>query len=153
MNPRSLPRLADSNGPAPDENGSGTPAGFFPLRLVLTPGGHTLELDRPSVLLGRHTDADVRLPTPDVSRRHCRFLFTAGVWEVYDLDSLNGLFVNGERVRQTSLQSGDLVAVGSFRLRVDFHSDAAAGAVAAPSDSARRVWQSITEALPRHPHE
>ena len=120
------------------------PEGFFPLRLVLRPGGDAVELTRPDVLLGRHSDADVRLPTPDVSRRHCRFVFTDGEWEVYDLNSLNGLFVNGARVRQSTLHHDDLVAIGSYRLTVDLR-PAADGP--SPDDS-DRVLQSIVAALP-----
>lgn len=124
----------------PDDFAADTPSGFYPLRLVLGPDGATVELTRPDMLLGRHTDADVRLPTPDVSRRHCRFVFTEGAWEVYDLNSLNGLYVNGARVRQSTLQHHDLVAVGGFRLQVDLSGD--------PETPADRVLQSIADALP-----
>ena len=47
------------------------------------------------MLIGRHSQADIRLPLPDVSRRHCRFFFGEGVWQVLDLNSLNGVFLNG----------------------------------------------------------
>lgn len=124
----------------PDDFAEDAPSGFYPLRLVLAPSGATVELTRPDMLLGRHTDADVRLPTADVSRRHCRFVFTDGVWEVYDLNSLNGLYVNGTRVQQSALQHHDLVAVGSYRLQVDLSGD--------PDTPADRVLQSIADALP-----
>src|SRR2546423_3973024 len=59
------------------------PAGrtdFIPMTLVLQPNGLKVELTRPEMLLGRHSGADLRLPMPDVSRRHCRFVFQDGVW-------------------------------------------------------------------------
>ena len=71
-------------------------SGFRSLKLVLQPNGLAVELTRPNMLLGRHSTADLRLPLPDVSRRHCRFLYTDGHWFVQDLQSLNGTFVNQE---------------------------------------------------------
>jgi pSer/pThr/pTyr-binding forkhead associated (FHA) protein len=71
------------------------------------------------MLMGRHSDADVRLPLPDVSRRHCRFLFTDGAWEVFDLDSLNGIFINGERLKHAVLRDQDVLTVGGFHFQVD----------------------------------
>src|SRR5690348_16310659 len=85
------------------------PADFLPLRLVLQPSGATVELTQPDVLIGRHSQADVRLPLPDVSRRHCRLLFGQGVWQVIDLNSLNGVYLNGEPIRQATLRHDDLL--------------------------------------------
>src|SRR5207247_5317592 len=61
---------------------------FIPLKLTLHPSGPVLELTRPDMVMGRHSEADVRLPLPDVSRRHCRFVFTNSAWQVLVLDSL-----------------------------------------------------------------
>jgi hypothetical protein len=95
------------------------PEDFVPLRLLLQPSGAVLELSQPDVLMGRHSQADIRLPLPDVSRRHCRFLFSHGVWQVIDLNSLNGVFLNGESVRQATLRPGDLLRIGGFIFAVD----------------------------------
>jgi hypothetical protein len=95
------------------------PADFVPLRLILQPSGASVELTQPDVLMGRHSQADVRLPLPDVSRRHCRFFFGQGAWQVLDLNSLNGVFVNGEPIRQTTLKQGDLIRIGGFTFAVD----------------------------------
>jgi hypothetical protein len=57
---------------------TGLPADFVPLRLVLQPSGATMEVAQADVLVGRHSCADVRLPLPDVSRRHCRLVFVGG---------------------------------------------------------------------------
>src|SRR5205823_4724 len=70
------------------------PHDFVPLRLLLQPGGLCVELNKPEMLLGRHSTADVRLSLPDVSRRHCRFAYADGHWRVFDLNSLNGVFIN-----------------------------------------------------------
>lgn len=94
------------------------PADFVPLRLVLQPSGAVLEATRPDMVIGRHTDADIRLPLPDVSRRHCRLVFNVG-WQVIDLNSLNGIQVNGEQVLQAPLDQGDTLRVGSFTFAID----------------------------------
>jgi pSer/pThr/pTyr-binding forkhead associated (FHA) protein len=94
-------------------------ADFIPLRLILQPSGATVELTRPDMIVGRHSEADIRLPLPDVSRRHCRFLHVEGCWQVIDLNSLNGVFVNGEGVQQVPLHQGDLIRIGGFTFCVD----------------------------------
>src|SRR5262249_23881460 len=71
------------------------------------------------LVFGRHSSADVRLPLPDVSRRHCRFDFGDGRWQVIDLDSLNGVFVNGAPVRQAELHDRDVLRIGGFVFDVD----------------------------------
>src|SRR6516165_2788523 len=91
---------------------------FLPLRLILFPGGWATTLNKPDMVAGRHSSADLRLPLPDVSRRHCRFAFSNGSWQVFDLSSLNGLFVNNERVEQAMLHHLDLIRIGSYTFQV-----------------------------------
>ena len=100
------------------------PADFVPLRLILHSTGTVIELDRPDMLIGRHSEVDVRLPLPDVSRRHCRFVFGNGNWVVMDLNSLNGVFVNDEPVGQATLKQGDRVRIGGFVFAVDLSTEA-----------------------------
>ncbi len=99
-------------------------AALTPLRLLLQPSGMTLELTRPDVLVGRHSECDVRLPLPDVSRKHCRFQFQGGCWEVVDQNSLNGVFVNEQRVERAVLRQGDRVTLGGFTFLVELPADA-----------------------------
>jgi pSer/pThr/pTyr-binding forkhead associated (FHA) protein len=99
--------------------GSDRPETFVPLRLRLQPGGQTVELTTPNAVIGRHTDVDLRLPLPDVSRRHCRCFFADGLWQIVDLNSLNGIYVNGERVQQADLHQGDIIGIGGFSFEVD----------------------------------
>src|SRR5262245_16447510 len=82
--------------PRPEEK----PMGFVPLKLMLVPSSMTVELTKPDQLMGRHSSADIRLPLADVSRKHCQFFFADAGWRVRDLDSLNGVFVNNQRVRE-----------------------------------------------------
>ncbi len=90
------------------------PEGFVPLRLTLHSGRLTLDLTKPEVLVGRHSEADIRLTLPDISRRHCRFAFADGLWRVFDLSSLNGLFVNNQRLQEAAIFHGDRIKIGSL---------------------------------------
>jgi hypothetical protein len=121
------------------------PDDFSPLRLILQPGGAIVELTQADMLFGRHSLADVRLPLPDVSRRHCRFLFGQGVWQVIDLNSLNGVFLNGQPIRQATLQQGDLIRIGGFTFAVDMNT---AGVVVPAADAAEGLRRCIFKTLP-----
>jgi pSer/pThr/pTyr-binding forkhead associated (FHA) protein len=69
--------------------------------------------------LGRATRADFILDAPLVSRVHCRFTAgPAGMLEVQDLDSTNGTFVNGKRVKNSPLSPGDCVRVGRVEIEI-----------------------------------
>src|SRR5262245_50434347 len=107
--PHWRPRLADA---APK---------FTPLHLVIEGGEAMLVLDQPEMVAGRHSEADIRLPLPDVSRRHCRFAWSDGRWQVSDLGSLNGLWVNDCHVQQATLAQGDRVRIGGFTFVVYLH--------------------------------
>src|SRR5262245_41078827 len=90
-----------------------------PLRLVMQPAGLAIKLNRSGMVVGRHSTADVRLPLPDVSRFHCRLQFESGAWRVVDLNSMNGVYLNGERVTQATIRPGDQVRVGGFTFVVE----------------------------------
>jgi len=94
-----------------------------PMRLLLQPGGLTIVCNRPEMVLGRHSTADIRLPTPDVSRHHCRLQHTTKGWRVVDLSSLNGIFVNDRQVPDTILRPHDRLRVGGFTFEVELPLD------------------------------
>jgi predicted component of type VI protein secretion system len=112
-----------------------------PLRLRLRPGRLAVELTRSGAVFGRHSSADVRLPLPDVSRRHCRFVWEDGRWLVVDLDSLNGVFVNDAPVLRAELRHRDRVRIGGFIFDVDL-------SAAADDANSGAVLRSIADALP-----
>lgn len=89
-----------------------------PLLLILQPSGLVLRVEEPDVLVGRHSEADLRLPLPDVSRRHCRLQFFGGSWSVTDLNSLNGVQLNGQTVKRATIQHGDRLRIGGFTFLV-----------------------------------
>lgn len=93
------------------------------LRLEQEGGDLCIAIETSGMFLGRHTEADVRLPLADISRQHCRFVYREGGWMVLDLNSLNGTYVNEESVQQAPLQPGDVLRVGTFRFRVEIGTD------------------------------
>jgi pSer/pThr/pTyr-binding forkhead associated (FHA) protein len=99
------------------------PCDFMPMRLLLQPGTMAIELTAPDMVLGRHTEADLRLPLPDVSRRHCRFVYAGGHWQVIDLQSLNGVWVNDQMVQRSPLYHGDRLRIGELVFLVDLPSE------------------------------
>jgi pSer/pThr/pTyr-binding forkhead associated (FHA) protein len=121
----------------------------MPLRLTLQPGGHTVEVVNGDALVGRHSDANLRLALPDVSRRHCRLFYTDRQWRVVDLDSLNGVYVNNVRVREAVLHDRDALRIGSFVFEVDLHSKEAQPP--GPADGPQRVIRDIAEVLASPP--
>lgn len=73
-------------------------------------------LDQPVTTVGRHPEADIFLDDVTVSRRHLKFHRSAGGFELEDLGSLNGTYVNHDRVDRYVLKTGDEVQIGKFRL-------------------------------------
>jgi pSer/pThr/pTyr-binding forkhead associated (FHA) protein len=73
-------------------------------------------LDDDEVTSGRHPESDIFLDDVTVSRRHATFERTGGRFVVKDVGSLNGTYVNRERVDESVLQTGDEVQVGKYRL-------------------------------------
>jgi pSer/pThr/pTyr-binding forkhead associated (FHA) protein/DNA-directed RNA polymerase subunit RPC12/RpoP len=73
-------------------------------------------LTREWTRIGRSLAADVRFDDPTVSRRHALVVRQADGVRVLDDRSLNGVFVNGERVEWRALSDGDEILVGRYRL-------------------------------------
>lgn len=82
--------------------------------------GVTFRLTRGSIrTVGRAPRADFIVDAQLVSRLHCRLTVNVdGTLEVQDLDSTNGTFVNGRKVRRKELQDKDEVRIGRVKLRV-----------------------------------
>jgi pSer/pThr/pTyr-binding forkhead associated (FHA) protein len=74
-------------------------------------------LDADTTTVGRHPDADIFLDDVTVSRRHSDFLRDGASFVVKDLGSLNGTYLNGERIADIRrLADGAEVQIGKFRL-------------------------------------
>lgn len=74
-----------------------------------------------SMLIGRKSDADLRIPLEEVSREHCRLSVNGKKVVLHDLDSSNGTFVNDQRIVQAALKAGDRIKIGPvvFTVQID----------------------------------
>lgn len=73
-------------------------------------------LDQDLTSVGRHPEAGIFLDDVTVSRRHVEFTRQGTSFNVKDLGSLNGTYVNHDRVDEYALKPGDEVQIGKFRL-------------------------------------
>ncbi len=74
-------------------------------------------LPKRSLLIGRSAACDVVIDHPEVSGRHAILTITPdGRYEIQDIGSKNGVYVNGERTVKKFLQEGDRVTLGSYEL-------------------------------------
>ncbi len=102
------------------------PAGAAILIAQRGPGvGSRFLLDTDVVEAGRAESADIFLDDATVSRKHALFEQEGGAFTVSDVGSLNGTYVNRERIESVRLYDGDEVQIGKFRL--SFYSSPASG--------------------------
>ena len=73
-------------------------------------------LDQETTPAGRHPESDIFLDDVTVSRRHAEFRLNDGTFEVVDVGSLNGTYVNREPRNSQVLSIGDEIQIGKFRL-------------------------------------
>ncbi|MFD0149001.1 FhaA domain-containing protein [Streptomyces sp. NPDC055721] len=91
--------------------GSGPGAGSR-VRHWIEINGTRHQISRPTLVLGRSTDADVRIDDPGVSRRHCE-IRTGTPSTIQDLGSTNGIVVDGQHTTRATLRDGSRIVVGS----------------------------------------
>jgi hypothetical protein len=94
-------------------------------RVILEVNGMRHPLDPPGIVIGRGSEADLRINDPGVSRRHAEIRVSSGGGgapqvSAVDLGSTNGMLVNGERVQEASLDDGATVKIGNTTLQVRF---------------------------------
>jgi pSer/pThr/pTyr-binding forkhead associated (FHA) protein len=73
---------------------------------------------QPTILIGREPSADIFLDNPGVSRNHARLELTGDGWQLLDLGSANGTYLEGERVDRAILREESQVQVGKFTLKI-----------------------------------
>ena len=78
--------------------------------------GSRFLLDTETVMAGRSSDAEIFLDDVTVSRKHAEFRRTPDGYTVRDVGSLNGTYVNRDRIDSVLLQGGDEVQIGKYRL-------------------------------------
>jgi pSer/pThr/pTyr-binding forkhead associated (FHA) protein len=78
--------------------------------------GSRFLLDKETVTAGRHPESDIFLDDITVSRRHAEIRRGANGFTVHDVGSLNGTYLNRERVEDGELVAGDELQIGKFKL-------------------------------------
>jgi predicted component of type VI protein secretion system len=79
------------------------------------------QLCRPESTLGRAVGCTVRIPSSEVSRLHCRLRIEDGLVIVEDLESVNGTFINGQRIHDREIvRPGDRLSLGSVTFVVEY---------------------------------
>ncbi len=88
--------------------------------LIPLGGGDPIPLKKGSLLVGRRESCDVVLRFSNVSAHHCQLTLNNGYWFVKDLNSRNGLKVNGVRVIEKRLDPGDILRVAKHSYEVRY---------------------------------
>ena len=78
-------------------------------------GGDNIPLTRSPLIIGRRESSDICLQFPNISGKHCELTFKEGMWILRDLDSTNGVKINGMRMNSGAkkvLHTGDVITIG-----------------------------------------
>jgi pSer/pThr/pTyr-binding forkhead associated (FHA) protein len=76
------------------------------------------------VTVGRIPGVEIQIDDPSISRRHCQFILDVdGALTIRDLDSMNGIYVDDQRVKRAILRPGIVVQIGSRSLRIEWTSE------------------------------
>ncbi len=78
--------------------------------------GSRFLIDKDVTTAGRHPESDIFLDDITVSRRHAEIRRKGSRFQVHDMGSLNGTYLNRDRVESTELASGDELQIGKFKL-------------------------------------
>ena len=120
----------------------------MPPQLLAKSEGPDLCLDKPIMLVGRHQECDVQISSRKISRKHCLIALVHDYLVVRDLFSTNGIRINGKRVLEGSLKTGDELTIGNYLYEVNIH-PAANGAhpPAAPKPRAHATLKDSPESV------
>jgi adenylate cyclase len=88
----------------------------------LTPvaGGDPYPLDKTELVVGRHKSCDIILNFPNVSSKHCKFVLSDGYWYILDLQSTNGVKVNGNKVTDLRTDPGVTIAISTHHFKIQY---------------------------------
>ncbi len=83
-------------------------------------GGDPIPLLKKSLMVGRRESCDIVLRFSNVSSQHCELNINDGFWYVRDLNSRNGVKVNGNRVTEKRIDPGDVLAIAKHAYEVNY---------------------------------
>ena len=119
-----------------------------PLLIALTEGAN-IPLDKPIVLIGRHQECDIQIPSRKISRRHCLLAQVNDHIVVRDLGSTNGIRINGVKVLEGDLHTNDEITIGNMSYKVKWGDDDPADTARAPSKNGIQVMPALALPVPR----
>lgn len=99
--------------------------------LIPQGGGDPIPLLKKQLLVGRRESCDIVLRFANVSAHHCQLFVNGGYWYIRDMQSRNGVKVNGMRVQEKRIGPGDKVSVSKHNYELEY-SPADLGAVGPP---------------------
>jgi FHA domain-containing protein len=104
--------------PTPVETQAASPVELGVEREIvsLVENGEPHEIRKRRTVIGRSKDCDIQLADPNISRRHAELRQEGTAYWIVDLDSTNGIEINGHRVKRAKLDEGDTVTIGSTDL-------------------------------------
>jgi len=88
--------------------------------LVPVGGGDAIPLVKESLVVGRRESCDIVLRFANVSGQHCQLSLESGYWFVQDMNSQNGVKVNGSRVIRKVLKPGDLLSMARHKYTIQY---------------------------------
>jgi type II secretory pathway predicted ATPase ExeA len=100
------------------------------------------------VLIGRSEHNDLCLPSPYLSRHHAVIVGTSDGYYIVDLNSVNGLLLNGALVRRAILRPGDVLRLGPFRLKIELSASAQSDPIPAGAIDDTFVMPQLRGGLP-----
>lgn len=90
---------------------------LVPENAFLVIGGKTnFPLEKSVINIGRHSDNDLVLENPHISRHHAQLRAINNHYVIFDVGSTGGIFLNGKRIPQATLQAGDVIRMGTINL-------------------------------------
>jgi pSer/pThr/pTyr-binding forkhead associated (FHA) protein len=106
-------------------------------QLVALTDGRIIQVDKAILVVGRHAECDVQILSPKISRLHCCLAQVGEFLVVRDLNSTNGVRVNGVRLIEGRLGAGDELTIGTHRYQV--RGEGLAAKAAAPRPAADKL--------------
>jgi len=94
-------------------------SGLHPETMTLVLDGERIPLTKRVTSLGRSRERDIVVADPNVSRQHCEIRHVGYDYFLIDLDSTNGVSVNGRPVTRHALANGDVITMGATQIRVE----------------------------------
>ena len=114
--------------------------------LIPDGGGDPIPLLREKLTIGRRESCDIVLRFPNISSKHCELMIQSGYWFVRDLNSRNGVKVDGTRIQRKRLDPGCTLAIAKHVYSINY-SPTDLGASGTPPPDEETIGQVLGQSL------